>query len=411
MEIIKLYKYASINSAINIIKNSSVLLNSPNNFNDPFDSLINISDEEKQRVLDLIINYYTFKIFCDFVNREDLNLKISQKILFKTIKLEIAAYTKLIKKSKTYNILPFFNDMVDNFSEINDDIKIAIDDAKDKLENEIIPSLKKMRSKARISCFSTKNDSILMWSHYADSHRGVCFEFEENRDFFKSVNYSSQRANINLYDAISRVLAFDFLNEKISYKDKKFADIMLNPLYTKSLEWAYENEVRCVLSDEEYNTSGFFYSDNKCMLKMNISRIYIGSKAFGDNLLFSNFSFDLNRSDILERENREFVGWFVGNDPEDEQFTNESIVTKDMTLYARYSSLVTFDMKKDDIQEKDKGYYLKECSYGRFSRSVRLPDNIAEDKIEAKFKKGVLTIDIPKCADMPPKARRIAIKA
>ena len=284
MEMTKLYKYASINSAIRIIKNSSVLLNSPNNFNDPFDSLINITNEEKQRVLDLTINYFTFKIFCDFVKRDDLKLKPSQKLLFKTIKLEIAAYTKLIKKFKTYNILPFFNDMVDSFAEINDDIKLAIESAKDKLDNEIIPSLKEMRSKARISCFSTKNDSILMWSHYADSHRGVCFEFEENRDFFKKVNYSSQRTNINLYDAISRVLAFDFLNEKISYKDKKFSDIMLNPLYTKSLEWAYENEVRCVLSDNEPNTLGFNYIDGKHFLEMKITKIYVGTKAYGDNL-------------------------------------------------------------------------------------------------------------------------------
>lgn len=66
--------------------------------------------------------------------------------------------------------------------------------------------------------------------------------------------------------------------------------------------------------------------------------------------------------------------------------------------------------KKAETEEKDKGYYLKECSYGTFSRSIRLPDNIADDKIEAKFKKGVLTIDLPKKEVIPPKSRKIAIK-
>ena len=284
MQPITIYKYASLNSAIRIIKNSSVLLNTPDNFNDPFDCIINITEEEKQKVLDLTINYFTFKVFCDFIKRDDLNLTKSQKALFKTIKLEVAAYTKLIRKTKTYTMLPFFNDMVNHFAEVNEDILAAKEAAKAKLENEIIPSLESMRLKARISCFSSINDSILMWSHYGDSHRGVCFEFEENRDFFKKVRYSNKRVNISLSDAISRVLAFDFINERLSYQDKKFSNIMLEPLYTKSKEWSYENEIRCVLSDTEPHTSGFLWIDGKNFIQMKITKIYIGTKAYGDNL-------------------------------------------------------------------------------------------------------------------------------
>ncbi len=65
--------------------------------------------------------------------------------------------------------------------------------------------------------------------------------------------------------------------------------------------------------------------------------------------------------------------------------------------------------KKAETEEKEKGYYLKECSYGSFSRSVRLPENIVDDKIEAKFKKGVLTVKLPKKEILPPKSRKIAI--
>ena len=85
-------------------------------------------------------------------------------------------------------------------------------------------------------------------------------------------------------DAISRVLAFDFINERISYNDKKFSKIMLEPLYIKSKEWSYENEIRCVLSDREPNTPGFQWIDGKNFIKMKISKIYIGAKAYGDNL-------------------------------------------------------------------------------------------------------------------------------
>ncbi|MBR2273668.1 MAG: Hsp20/alpha crystallin family protein [Alphaproteobacteria bacterium] len=67
--------------------------------------------------------------------------------------------------------------------------------------------------------------------------------------------------------------------------------------------------------------------------------------------------------------------------------------------------------KKSETENKEKGYYLKECSYGSFSRSVRLPDNILEDKIAAKFNKGVLTIDMPKKAETVSKSRKIEISA
>lgn len=65
--------------------------------------------------------------------------------------------------------------------------------------------------------------------------------------------------------------------------------------------------------------------------------------------------------------------------------------------------------KKAEAESDDKGYYLKECSYGSFSRSIRMPENIAEDKISAKYNKGVLTVDVPKKEPTVAKSRKIAI--
>ena len=84
---------------------------------------------------------------------------------------------------------------------------------------------------------------------------------------------------------------------------------------------------------------------------------------------------------------------------------------KDINLSIEDGVLTISGEKKAETEEKDKGYYLKECSYGSFSRSVRLPDNIADDKIEAKFKKGVLVIDMPKKEPAASKVRKIEISA
>ena len=62
-------------------------------------------------------------------------------------------------------------------------------------------------------------------------------------------------------------------------------------------------------------------------------------------------------------------------------------------------------------EDSDKGYFLRECSYGTFHRSVRLPDNIAQDKIEATFKQGVLDICVPKTTEAEKQIRHIDIKS
>ena len=82
---------------------------------------------------------------------------------------------------------------------------------------------------------------------------------------------------------------------------------------------------------------------------------------------------------------------------------------KDIELSMDDGVLTISGEKKTETQSDDKGYSLKECSYGSFSRSIRLPENIADDKIAAKFDKGVLMVDVPKKEPTTAKSRKIAI--
>ena len=82
---------------------------------------------------------------------------------------------------------------------------------------------------------------------------------------------------------------------------------------------------------------------------------------------------------------------------------------KDIDVSMNDGVLTISGEKKTEAESDDKGYWLKECSYGSFSRSVRLPDNIADDKIVAKFDNGVLMIDVPKKEPTVAKAKKIAI--
>ncbi len=60
-------------------------------------------------------------------------------------------------------------------------------------------------------------------------------------------------------------------------------------------------------------------------------------------------------------------------------------------------------------EEKEKGYYLMERSYGAFLRRIPIPAEVDEDNIRAVFDKGVLTVTLPKKPESQP--RKIAIKA
>ena len=66
--------------------------------------------------------------------------------------------------------------------------------------------------------------------------------------------------------------------------------------------------------------------------------------------------------------------------------------------------------KREEKEEKQKDYYLQERSFGSFERSFEVPETVETDKIEANFKKGVLTLTLPKKAEAQKPAKKIEVK-
>ena len=67
--------------------------------------------------------------------------------------------------------------------------------------------------------------------------------------------------------------------------------------------------------------------------------------------------------------------------------------------------------KQDEKEEKKKDYHMRERSYGSFERSFQVPDGVDADKIEANFKKGVLTVILPKSAEAQKAEKKITVKS
>ena len=83
---------------------------------------------------------------------------------------------------------------------------------------------------------------------------------------------------------------------------------------------------------------------------------------------------------------------------------------KDVKVTLRDHTLIVSGEKKSERKEEKKEYSMSERRYGSFRRSFRVPDDVDEDKISAKFDKGVMTVILPKAASAKPKGRHIPIK-
>ena len=67
--------------------------------------------------------------------------------------------------------------------------------------------------------------------------------------------------------------------------------------------------------------------------------------------------------------------------------------------------------KEESKEEKDKKFTRKEYNYSSFSRCFTLPEEISQEKIEAKYEDGVLKISLPRKKGVSqPTARQIAVK-
>jgi HSP20 family protein len=83
---------------------------------------------------------------------------------------------------------------------------------------------------------------------------------------------------------------------------------------------------------------------------------------------------------------------------------------KDIDIYLTRDSLSIKGQKKEEKEDKGKDYYRMERAYGSFSRTIPLPSEIDLDKVKAEFKKGILTVTLPKTAKAIKETKKIPVK-
>ena len=85
------------------------------------------------------------------------------------------------------------------------------------------------------------------------------------------------------------------------------------------------------------------------------------------------------------------------------------IEPSDVEVSVEDSTLTVSGSREFRQETEEQNYHRIERRYGAFSRSLRLPQTADAEKVDARFDKGILTIEVPKREETKP--RRIEIKA
>ncbi|WP_353476436.1 Hsp20/alpha crystallin family protein (plasmid) [Salipiger sp. H15] len=74
-------------------------------------------------------------------------------------------------------------------------------------------------------------------------------------------------------------------------------------------------------------------------------------------------------------------------------------------------SLTISGEKSAEEKTAEGTYHLRERRWGSFQRSIRLPQDVDRDKVEAEFANGVLKVTLPKSAEALASTRKIDVKS
>lgn len=86
------------------------------------------------------------------------------------------------------------------------------------------------------------------------------------------------------------------------------------------------------------------------------------------------------------------------------------VLESDIEVKFSDGTLTITGEKQEEKEEKKVEHFLSERRYGAFNRSFRVADGIDADRIEAKFKNGVLAVTLPKTAEARKKTKAVPVE-
>lgn len=283
-KVIPLYKYTDIYGAIQILKTNTILMKSPDQFNDIYDCEMSFTQKAAKKTFELTKEYYCLKFFEEILKDENI---IKQSLLKPAVNFDlkvIDSKRKIIAKTHEFKSNPFFYSLFKrkitkykNYKDIERTYYNYLDKLKLDLNNA--------RKDIYISCFTKRFDSTLMWAHYANQFNGVCIEWDiirtNDNDSLIDVKYSKKKPFVDLYKLAELFYGYDFCNLPLDTNNKSIRENVKNTIITKSIDWSYEKEIRFIIEKGKYIPSSVDeLGGNRALYHMNYMprRVFLGER-------------------------------------------------------------------------------------------------------------------------------------
>lgn len=281
---VKLYKYfpnkweiqnnRPVNYSLIALKNNTVYMQSPDLFDDVYDSSIHIEWDDYAY---LRLQEYCKRCQCTLSNKAEFGemLYSLSNALWSTCNSNQNIYAAFKGKNEIENLSnQVFANRVLIFLETTHDWNNAIINS---LQEEYNEYVKNLQQTFRTTCFATTPFSQLMWGgSYADCHRGFCIEYT-----IQVKTEDLKKLYLNLFPMIYCSVRPNITKEIIEAKDTKMSeknlwDIYFHGALRKSIDWAYQDEWRLLLpfrkTDRNFNLPFF-----------PISKVYLGNRMNKEN--------------------------------------------------------------------------------------------------------------------------------
>ena len=254
---VSLYRYRSFDADGYSVKNLQdrvIWLNSPLNFNDPFDSVLSLSadilfQEGFAQNVSALLTEPPWDTTLDAGRKETILKSLDPFRTFAEIAVKLSNDTRV----------PF---------ELQVEILLStIQKEHEETEDQLNQTL---RDNLSVCCFSEKDDSVLMWSLYSERHTGFCVEYStwhmrppDEIGFIHPVNYRKDLIDVTAYFRSS------IRNGRL---DPDYNNWMATIASChKSPEWAYEKEWR------------YIFPGKRATIPMPAQKIIMGARISSEN--------------------------------------------------------------------------------------------------------------------------------
>lgn len=224
-------------TANTVLESCSLRWREPKQFNDPFDHQMSFAFPYTQEQFSSAIAEEVERL----VYSNEAPVFIEETVLSMIIRMLRERRSVIPKEEVIHTLRQGVEESAQGFQQYQDNINSLI-------TNDL--------NRSRVLCVSEKNDNVVMWSHYADSHSGVCIRLQciEQIDntllLAKPVNYTD---SFPLFPSLQ-----EHVKHLTGVVPIDFAELLYRVPYIKHEHWRYEREWRVHVPHEEpENEHGF----------------------------------------------------------------------------------------------------------------------------------------------------------